>query len=147
MAGGGAAARGDYSVMLSCERTVFFTCTEMMATTSSGLAGRSSCSDSTDTLVTSESSSSRQKKGRGSGTWGISGRTSIAPCGTRRPSSRGLGRVGQQRVGQVLERTLAPQALQLGVQRAANFPFVGRLGPLAVQRTFVDQAKFHGKAL
>ena len=59
-----------YNDMLACDSTVFFTCTEMMATTSSGLAGRSNCSDSTDTLVTSESSSNKQKKGLGSGSVG-----------------------------------------------------------------------------
>ena len=52
-----------YSDMFWWDSTVFFTCTAMIATTSSGRAGRSSCSDSTDTLVTSESSSSRQKNG------------------------------------------------------------------------------------
>ena len=75
------------SAMFSSDSTVFFTWTEMMATTSSGLAGRSSCSDSTDTLVTKASSSSRQKKGAGSGFSVFSGCPSSAPCGTRRPSS------------------------------------------------------------
>jgi hypothetical protein len=79
--------RGAHSDRLAAVSTVFVTCTEMIATTSSGAAGRSRCCDSTATLVTSESCSSRPDSGDGSGCGGSSVQPSSEPSGTRRPSS------------------------------------------------------------
>ncbi|ART55470.1 hypothetical protein CBP35_11555 [Acidovorax carolinensis] len=52
--------------------------------------------------------------------------------------------MGQQPAGGFFERALLPQALQLGMQGAADFPLVRGFGALPVQGAFVDQAKFHG---